>query len=166
MERYFNTEGKCRSDIHYMVNLDDRLQKIRRMYVDRGKYFAVNRGRQYGKTTTLQALAEYLRKDYTVLWMDFQNMSTSAFENEHVFAVNFTNYFADKLKMADKTIGSDEIRELLDKSEENLFSMNEMFILMKKYAPYMKKHGIHWCLLLTKWTVHRIIRYLWIFWRC
>ena len=132
MERYFNTEGKCRPDIHYMVNLDDRLQKIRRMYVDRGKYFAVNCGRQYGKTTTLQVLAEYLKKDYTVLWMDFQNMSTSAFENEHVFAVHFTNYFVDKIKMADKTICGGEIQELLDKSEENLFSMNEMFILMKK----------------------------------
>lgn len=49
MERYFNTEGLCDPDIHYMVNLDERLSKIKRLFVDRGKYFVINRGRQYGK---------------------------------------------------------------------------------------------------------------------
>ena len=97
MRRYFNTEGNCEPDIHYMVNLDDRLEKIRRLYVDRGKYFVINCGRQYGKTTTLRALAEYLKNDYVVLSMDFQNMSTSAFESEHIFAVSFTNYFVHEL---------------------------------------------------------------------
>ncbi len=32
--------------------------------MDRGKYFVINRGRQYGKTTTLMVLAEYLKDDY------------------------------------------------------------------------------------------------------
>lgn len=56
--RYFNTEGVCRPDEHYMVRLDDRLRKIKRLYVDRRKYFVINRGRQYGKTKTLRALEE------------------------------------------------------------------------------------------------------------
>lgn len=38
MQRYFNTEGRCKPDIHYMVRLDDRLARIRKLYVDRGKY--------------------------------------------------------------------------------------------------------------------------------
>ena len=63
MRRYFNTEGRCRPQQHYMVGLDDRLDRIKRLFVDRGKYFVINRGRQYGKTTTLMALAEYLRKE-------------------------------------------------------------------------------------------------------
>ncbi len=79
--RYFNTEGVCRPDVHYMVCLDDRLDKIKRLYVDQGKYFIINRGRQYGKTTTLKALAEYLKKDYVVIAMDFQMMSTANFAN-------------------------------------------------------------------------------------
>ena len=58
MERYFNTEGLCEPDVHYMVRLDDRLEKIKRLFVDRGKYFVINRGRQYGKTTTLRALTK------------------------------------------------------------------------------------------------------------
>lgn len=85
MRRYFNTEGRCRPDIHYMVRLDDRLVQIRRQYVDRGKYFAINRGRQYGKTTTLKALAEYLKDDYMVLSIDFQGISSASFENENKF---------------------------------------------------------------------------------
>jgi hypothetical protein len=50
MRRYFNTEGQCEPEIHYMVRLDDRLDKIKRLFIDRGKYFIINRGRQYGKT--------------------------------------------------------------------------------------------------------------------
>ncbi len=36
MRRYFNTEGQCEPDMHYMVRLDDRLKKIRERYVDGG----------------------------------------------------------------------------------------------------------------------------------
>ena len=39
MRRYFNTEGWCSPDRHYMVRLEERLDKIKRLYVDRGKYF-------------------------------------------------------------------------------------------------------------------------------
>ena len=60
MTRYFNTEGLCRPEEHYMVRLDDRMAQIKRKLVDRKKYFVINKGRQYGKTTTLRALAAYL----------------------------------------------------------------------------------------------------------
>lgn len=62
MRRYFNTEGQCEPEIHYMVRLDDRLDKIKRLFIDRGKYFIINRGRQYRKTTTLCALEDYLKE--------------------------------------------------------------------------------------------------------
>ncbi len=41
MQRYFNTEGCCKPDIHYMVRLDERLDKIKRLFVDKGKYFII-----------------------------------------------------------------------------------------------------------------------------
>lgn len=66
MTRYFNTEGVCRPNVHYMVRLEDRLAQIRKQFVDRGKYFVINRGRQYGKTTTLMLLREYLKDEYIV----------------------------------------------------------------------------------------------------
>lgn len=76
MVRYFNTEGSCNPKEHYMVRLDARLEYIRKKLVDRKKYFVINRGRQYGKTTTLRALEEYLKDDYIVLSLDFQQMKT------------------------------------------------------------------------------------------
>ena len=60
--RCFNITGACNLQLHYMVDIRGRLEEIKRL-VDDGKYFAVNRARQYGKTTTLMALAEYLKKD-------------------------------------------------------------------------------------------------------
>ena len=89
MTRYFNTEGRCQPDKHYMVPLGERLKFIRTQYIDRGKYFVINRGRQYGKTTTLMALAEDLRDEYIVVPLDFQRMSTASFADEHTFVTRF-----------------------------------------------------------------------------
>jgi hypothetical protein len=45
---YFNTEGACYPEKHYMVDITGKLLGIKEM-VDAGKYFAINKGRQYGK---------------------------------------------------------------------------------------------------------------------
>jgi len=69
--RKFNTSGRCYPEKHYMVNLDSRLREIKEL-VDNGDYLVVNRARQYGKTTTLMALAQYLKDEYAVVFMSFQ----------------------------------------------------------------------------------------------
>ena len=46
MGRVFNTTGVCIPEKHYMVNINGRLQQIR-VLVDEGKYFTINRARQY-----------------------------------------------------------------------------------------------------------------------
>ena len=66
MAKIFNVNGACRPGQHYMVNLEPKLREIKAM-VDAGEYFVINRARQYGKTTTLYALADYLKKDYDVV---------------------------------------------------------------------------------------------------
>ena len=62
MCKSFNTDGYCDPKLHYMVSLSDRLDEIKSM-IDAGKYFTINRARQYGKTTILTALADFLEKD-------------------------------------------------------------------------------------------------------
>ena len=42
--------------------------------IDRGQYFTINRARQFGKTTILKALYQYLKKDYYVISLDFTLM--------------------------------------------------------------------------------------------
>ena len=93
MRRYFNTEGQCEPELHYMVRLDERLREIRQRYVERGSYFVINRGRQYGKTTTLYALAEYLKDDYITVFLDFQEISQEEFRSEDAFSTAFAEIF-------------------------------------------------------------------------
>lgn len=59
MAKIFNVNGDCKPNLHYMVNISERLRQIKNM-VDEGQYFTINRARQYGKTTTLRALEEFL----------------------------------------------------------------------------------------------------------
>ena len=84
MNRCFNITGCCNPQEHYMVNLDSRLAQIKEM-VDKGQYFCINHGQQYGKTTILKALQAYLKEEYTVIRIDFQFISTSEFATESVF---------------------------------------------------------------------------------
>lgn len=88
----FNINADCNPEFHYMVDLTDRLKAIRAM-VDRGEYFTINRARQYGKTTILQALERFLADDYTVVNMDFQLFGSADFETES----SFVNAFAEEL---------------------------------------------------------------------
>lgn len=89
MCRRFNTDGYCDPQLHYMVDLSGRLKEIKSM-IDDGKYFTINRARQYGKTTILTALADYLKEDYEVISMDFQVFSYADFESERSFVAAFS----------------------------------------------------------------------------
>ena len=101
MGRKFNVNGDCKPGLHYMVNMDTRLREIRKM-VDNGDYFTINRARQYGKTTMLRALGRFLEKDYLVISMDFQVISTSKFRDENTFSLTFAELF---VKEAEKGKG-------------------------------------------------------------
>ena len=45
----FNTTAVCIPTKHYMVDISDKVEQIRKL-VDEGKYFTISRARQYGKT--------------------------------------------------------------------------------------------------------------------
>lgn len=132
-QRYFNTEGSCDPQKHYMVDLEDRLRTIKSRYVERGSYFVINRGRQYGKTTTLKALANYLMTEYIVVSMDFQMLSTKNFENEVSFSKAFARMFIASFHNA-KTDGikkaSEQLSDFLHREEG--FSLNELFLCLSE----------------------------------
>ena len=97
MGKKFNVTGLCVPEKHYMVNLDQRLVQIRRL-VDEGDYFTINRARQYGKTTTLSALADVLSKDYLVISLDFQALGNESFMDETAFSLAFGMIFLRELE--------------------------------------------------------------------
>ena len=88
MGRIFNVSAACIPELHYMVNMDEKLNQIKSM-VDKGLYFTINRARQYGKTTTLHALERLLQKEYIVISLDFQTFSAADFQTEKDFVENF-----------------------------------------------------------------------------
>ena len=88
MNKRFNITGSCIPEQHYMVDIHDRLEKIRDM-IDKGNYFVINRGRQYGKTTTLNALETFLTPEYLVINLDFQLLSNTDFSTEERFVSAF-----------------------------------------------------------------------------
>ena len=97
MPKVFNTTAVCIPEEHYMVDISGRLEEIKSL-VDAGKYFTINRARQYGKTTTLRALYRYLQKEYYVVLLDFQTFDNDKFENGNVFSAAFINSFLRSLK--------------------------------------------------------------------
>ena len=99
VKRVFNTTGICDPAQHYMVSLGQRMLQVKGL-VDEGKYFTINRARQYGKTTTLHALSDYLGQDYFVVSMDFQmQMSDAKFRNENAFALAFARAFVSSSRV-------------------------------------------------------------------
>jgi len=88
MKKRFNVKGLCVPTKHYMVDITSRLEKMKAL-VDYEEYFVINRGRQYGKTTTLAALERYLAGKYTVISLSFQGLGDDIFSSEETFCQSF-----------------------------------------------------------------------------
>ncbi len=116
-EKYFNVTGTCYPKRHYMVDLTERLEKIKKL-VDRGEYFVISRARQYGKTTTLKALEQYLRSEYIVLSLSFQRMSTAKFQTEFTFAAAFAEELCRSTRKKTFREREASIIQILEKREE------------------------------------------------
>ncbi len=84
----FNTTAVCIPSKHYMVDLSERVNEIKKL-VDDGRYFTINRARQYGKTTTLTALTGVLVDSYVVISTSFEGISDAGFEDEASFVKEF-----------------------------------------------------------------------------
>jgi len=89
MKREFNTTGLCVANRHYMVDISDKLNKIKEL-IDNNKYFTINRSRQYGKTTTLSALKKMLYNEYIVASISFEGLDEEYFSSPESFCKIFT----------------------------------------------------------------------------
>lgn len=107
----FNTAGTCRPNEHYMVDITERLEIIRKM-VDKGDYFCINRGRQYGKTTTLNAIKTALEHyGYTVFSLSFEDLGQSLFSSDEKLC-------AAVLWLMKDAVENDSVHGLSDKSRD------------------------------------------------
>ena len=72
MPKRFCITGTCIPDKNYMVDISGRIDMIIHDYIGSGRYFTINRARQYGKTTTLYMLEQRLKKQYLVISLSFE----------------------------------------------------------------------------------------------
>ncbi len=110
-----------------MVKLDRRLEQIKKMLVDRKKYFVINRGRQYGKTTTLRSLKKYLSEEYMVVSLDFQELGTAEFADEMTFARAFAKVFMRSSKISRLTDTRELLESLAGFTERKDSCLNDLF---------------------------------------
>ena len=131
----FTTTGVCTKENNYMVDITDRLMKMKAM-VDAGNYFTVTRGRQYGKTTTLTALAKYLKNEYVVLNLDFQNLDDGSFENGSIFTQALSQLMIDEYEFGGAEIPQNYIEafEELCQKETAKVRMADIFRIYKRWC--------------------------------
>lgn len=107
----FNTAGTCRPEEHYMVDITDRLEIIRKM-VAKGDYFCINRGRQYGKTTTLEAISTKFSDDFCVFKISFEGVDDKYFESAATTNAAFLKLLRQESRWTPKEVS---VKKFLDK---------------------------------------------------
>ncbi len=131
--KQFNTTAVCIPSKHYMVDLSERVREIRKL-VDDGKYFTINRARQYGKTTTLAILANALKQDYDVLSLDFQKISAASFKTEEKFVQAFCRQVlarGKKLPIPDAV--KEELQDYISRKEDKAV-FDELFTSLNEWC--------------------------------
>ena len=86
MRKEFNDTGLCVAERHYMVETSSKIEKIVEL-IEKGKYFTINRPRQFGKTTILSLLFKALnqRDDYLAFKISFEGAGDAMFADERAF---------------------------------------------------------------------------------
>jgi len=118
----FNVTGNCIPSMHYMVDTSEKIEKIFQL-VEGKKYFTINRGRQFGKTTTLGLLEKRLPKDYICASISFQDTDEEMFTN----AEGFCQGLLDKIFVTIDLTNPEEAEKWVDKSVTS-FSLLSKFI--------------------------------------
>ena len=123
MRKMFNINGDCKPLLHYMVNIEDRLNEVKKM-VEQGSYFTINRARQFGKTTTLRALADGLQDDYVVIRLDFQTIGSDEFASGASFVRALAREFGKRIRYRKDV--PDSIKEEMNRLADSAFESTRM----------------------------------------
>ena len=136
----FNTTAVCIPSKHYMVDLSQRVTEIKKL-VDDGKYFTINRARQYGKTTTLMALKQRLKTEYIVLSLDFQSVDHDVFENGATFSQAMSRIIMDAHEFEDVPVPENTLSELeeLNNSDPQKIKMDNLFRILKRWIKHSEQ---------------------------
>ncbi len=122
MKKRFNTTGNCRPARHYMMDNSAKVAKALEL-IENGEYFVLNRPRQYGKTTTLFAVAEKLAQteEFLPIRMNFQGIDSKWHESD----ASFARMFAEELEKY-LSHSSPQLAELIRRRPEPVSDMGKL----------------------------------------
>lgn len=98
MVKEFHVTGTCNPERHYMVDVSERITRITKDYIEKGKYFTINRARQYGKTTMMFLLRRHLLGKYLVVSISFE-AADEWFASPYTLAVGLWRSIGRQLRM-------------------------------------------------------------------
>lgn len=116
MMRTFNTTGKCIPSMHYMVDISRQVEVAAKM-VRRGNYFCINRGRQYGKTTTLAMLKKKLKEEgYAVFSLSFEGLGDESFKSYEALLYSSVRLMLECVRWGETPSLSDTSKQILERA--------------------------------------------------
>ncbi len=124
----FNITGTCIPHKHYMVNTGKKIEQISRL-IEKGKYFIISRPRQFGKTTTLYLLENFLKDKYLLISTSFEGVGDSKFESEENFSSTLFNTLSKGF-----IFENDEFKEKFSAYGKNLKSLEDISNAITKFA--------------------------------
>ena len=136
----FNTTAVCIPSKHYMADITERVNEIKKL-VDDGKYFTINRARQYGKTTTLNALGRKLREDYVVLSLSFEGVTRNGFQTEGDFVQTISRLILDQYEFFGLEIPQRIMKTLgeFDAQKSETLKMDMLFRIFRRWMVASEK---------------------------
>ncbi|MBU3109817.1 AAA family ATPase [Clostridium gasigenes] len=133
MKKRFNTTGVCVSRKHYMVDITNKINKIKEL-IDNEFYFTINRPRQFGKTTTINEIENFLKDTYLIISLSFEGLGDIIFNDERLFSKKFIELMADSIEFED--IKSANNLMILGTNVENLSDLSKV---ITKYIKTLDK---------------------------
>lgn len=129
LEKEFNITGTCIPEMHYMVDISNKLASTNKL-IEKGRYFIINRPRQYGKTTTLFLLYKHLKNDenYLPIKISFEGIGDAIFEKEELFSQGFLDLISANLAFI-----SEELADFIDERKNETKTLNDLSKVITKF---------------------------------
>lgn len=123
MKREFNDTGLCIPKKHFMVDTSSKIEQVIDL-IDRGKYFTMNRPRQFGKTTMAFLLAETFKKrnDFLLIDLSFEVSEEDSFTDKK----NVAHYFATLLHKALQRLKETTLASLVENQIPHLTGFTDL----------------------------------------
>ena len=140
MQKEFNDTGTCIPSKHYMVDISEKLNTTLKL-VEKGKYFIINRPRQFGKTTTIYLLNQILKKkkDYLPIKISFEGIGDTEFKSQETFCSFFLDFLSEDFYITqlglskifkDKNVNIDSFKKLSKALTEVIIKLDKKVVLL------------------------------------